>query len=393
MKTMAAAGGLPLLVAGLLVGLHWCCGRLSRRPDDGKADDVWVLEIGSPMRVLLTITDARRGKIVGQSSVSYADSSSTCVADEGGFDHELAAGIEDAFRRMRLESAPRAIVAVVDKALSALALCDVVSAAMKARGIIMDGNDGASDGSCYHVEVVHRSVAQCAGCASRFLQPGKAMKDISTHAVLEFGAGTTRGVMFAVRNVRGEAAPEVELLPREFSCGVMPPSGSGAVDAFLRDSLEPLVSEMVRHVDERGLPGPPVFALVGRGAADPAVARLMNAHHFSFWLPERSLDMDGGLSLVACGAMSIAASRISSPRRSFAAVSSGQSMVSPFGDVLRQLMRRQLASHPMSPRSSLYSISSAESVTPWGSFKQRHSTRNSARTTPREVPHKEEMGM
>ena len=111
--------------------------------------------------------------------------------------------------------------------------------------------------------------------------------------------------MFVVRKTPGELAPEIELLSREFTCATMPRSGSAAVGVFLRDSVEPLLSDVTAHLDERGVPGARVFSIVGPGADDAALARHMEGRHLRYWLPERSLSLNGG-SLVAYGAAAIA---------------------------------------------------------------------------------------
>ena len=325
--TIAAAGCVPLLLT--LIGL--VAHRIYARLQQPRRDIRYVLCIEAPRSfsdspappgrctVGAEIIDLQCQEVQSVAAVRY-ECVENIFADmtAASFDADFAACLRDALAQLSLKAsdmgriAPRGLCVVLDLPaakgdfLSSTALTTIsrlISGAAKFRAMCFEGGSRRADGSVDCIVLCSRRSAAC--LASAILCPIETNDEVSTHVLLDLSASCTRAVMFVVRKTPGELAPEIELLSREFTCATMPRSGSAAVGVFLRDSVEPLLSDVTAHLDERGVPGARVFSIVGPGADDAALARHMEGRHLRYWLPERSLSLNGG-SLVAYGAAAIA---------------------------------------------------------------------------------------
>ncbi len=200
------------------------------------------------------------------------------------------------------------------------AMARIISGIAKAREMSFEGRTKRADGSVGAITLSSRDGALAAAVASisqarkrawtssAAFQPEYCMwqtEDMSAHMLLEVSAGVTRAVVFVCRE-SAEAAPMLDMMPREFSCGPVPKSGAESADAYQLLELEPLVDQVMKYVADLGLPSPTVAA-VGPGSDDPLIRRVMDGKGLAMWLPGPSCN---DIGLVAYGAACLAASQV-----------------------------------------------------------------------------------
>ncbi len=404
--TVAAAALCPLLIVVLTISTHWCWYRRrgsSTCEDFGPSEDVWVVEVHGDDCASLTIqiVDRWRGTLVSCVEDIRSEGGVSLLGDGGFFAHELAACVELAVRRSGVISDPAAVMLVANRALGDVSASECVSGLAKARGLVVDCNNGTGDGSVRNIAVVHRTLALCAACAQLQSQPvfpqpkvrflSGDQEDTRSHVLLQLSASASRAVVFVCRE-KPRGVPVLQLMARQLSCGAKPWSGSEALATYQRVELEPLVDQVMKYVADLGLPSPTVAA-VGPGSDDPLIRRVMDAKGLAMWLPGPSCN---DIGLVAYGAACLAPGKLEGRLLHSISVRSAQSVIPSFDDVLHALRTQKAlaaadekqVNTELSRRSSFVSISTASDSTPWGSFRRLTGSRPrsvSLHVTPREM--------